>query len=153
MISVAIVFIDSSVENINQSMPQISDKIVQGDADYNESVELLNWRDFEPAREKAKSAGDNYNESLKMLSHIRQNYNKDLLDVHKNYLDTTIKELEFKLKAVDELKESIYYLSMYYNYTGSTHGTEANDLMADAVKYQDERNSIVQENPKLFILT
>ena len=71
-------------------------------------------------------------------------------EVHKDYIDTTIDELNLKLKAVDELKEAIYYLRMYYNYTGSTHGTEANDIMQDAVNYQNERNEIVLENPKLF---
>lgn len=149
-ISVAVVFIHSSVDNINQSMPQISDSIVQGDKDYNESVELLNSRDFDQASQKAQSAGDNYNDSLKKLSQIRQKYDKDLHEVHKDYIDTTIKELETKLNAVEELKESIYYLGMYYNYTGSTHGTEANEIMADAIKYQDERNNITYENPNLF---
>lgn len=150
LISAAIVFIDSSMDNINESMPSISDSIVQGDKDYNESVELLNSRYFDKASEKAKSAGDNYNDSLDKLENIRNRFDKDLNDVHKDYIDTTINELEFKLKAVDELKESIYYLENYYNYTGSTHGTQANELMNDAVKYQDERNSIVSENPELF---
>ncbi|MBQ8016595.1 MAG: hypothetical protein IJ258_00665 [Methanobrevibacter sp.] len=150
LISVAIVFIDSSVVNINHSMPAISDGIVQGDKDYNESVELLNERSFDEANQKAISAGDNYNNSLKKLEKIRDKYNKDLHEVHKDYIDTTIDELNLKLKAVDELKEAIYYLRMYYNYTGSTHGTEANDIMQDAVNYQNERNEIVLENPKLF---
>jgi len=150
LISAAIVFIDSSMDNINESMPSISDSIVHGDEDYNESVELLNSRNFDQASDKAKSAGDNYNDSLERLEGIRDKFDKDLNEVHKDYLDTTIKELQFKLKAVDELKESIYYLENYYNYTGSTHGTEANELMYDAVKYQDERNSIVSENPELF---
>ena len=150
LISVAIVFIDSSVENMNHSMPAISDGIVEGDKDYNESVELLNERSFDEASQKAVSAGDNYNESLKKLKEIRDKYDKDLNEVHKDYIDTTISELNLKLNAVDELNEAIYYLRMYYNYTGSTHGTEANDIMQDAVKYQNERNEIVLENPKLF---
>jgi gamma-glutamyl phosphate reductase len=150
LISVAVVFIDSSMDNINQSMPKISDGIVQGDKDYNESVELLNNRNFDESNQKAISAGNNYNNSLHELEKIRDKYDKDLKDVHKDYIDTTINELELKLKAVDELKEAIYYLEMYYNYTGSTHGTEANDLMHGALKYQNERNEIVQENPELF---
>ena len=150
LISVAIVFIDSSVENMNHSMPAISDGIVEGDKDYNESVELLNERSFDEASQKAVSAGDNYNESLKKLKETRDKYDKDLNEVHKDYIDTTINELNLKLNAVDELNEAIYYLRMYYNYTGSTHGTEANDIMQDAVKYQNERNEIVLENPKLF---
>lgn len=131
-------------------MPEISDSIVQGDQDYNESVELLNSKDYEQANQKAKSAGDNYNNSLHKLESIRDNFEKDLNNVHKNYIDTTISELKIKLKAVDELKESIYYLEMYYNYTGSSHGTEANDLMSQALNFQHERNNIVQENPQFF---
>ena len=150
IISASIVFIDSSMDNINQSMPSISEGIVQGDKDYNESVELLNSRYFNDANDKAVSAGDNYNNSLKKLKDIKDKFGKDLNEVHKDYIDTTINELELKLKAVDELKESIYYLQNYYNYTGSTHGTQANELMYDAVEYQNQRNGIVQENPDLF---
>ena len=149
-ISASIVFIDSSMDNINQSMPSISEGIVQGDKDYNESVELLNSRYFNDANDKAISAGDNYNNSLKKLNDIKDKFNKDLNEVHKDYIDAAINELELKLKAVDELKESIYYLQNYYNYTGSTHGTQANELMYDAVEYQNQRNGIVQENPDLF---
>ena len=150
IISASVVFIESSMDNINESMPSISDSIVQGDVDYNESVELLNSRDFNDANEKANSAGDNYNNSLKELENIKVKFDKDLNEVHKEYIDTTINELELKLKAVDELKESIYYLQNYYNYTGSTHGTQANEYMYDAVKYQNERNVLVEENPGLF---
>ena len=150
IISASIVFIDSSMDNINQSMPSISEGIVQGDKDYNESVELLNSRYFNDANDKAISAGDNYNNSLKKLNDIKDKFNKDLNEVHKDYIDAAINELELKLRAVDELKESIYYLQNYYNYTGSTHGTQANELMYDAVEYQNQRNGIVQENPDLF---
>ena len=150
IISASIVFIDSSMDNINQSMPSISEGIVQGDKDYNESVELLNSRYFNDANDKAISAGDNYNNSLKKLNDIKDKFDKDLNEVHKEYIDATINELELKLRAVDELKESIYYLQNYYNYTGSTHGTQANELMYDAVEYQNQRNGIVQENPDLF---
>ena len=150
LVFAAFVFIESSLDNINESMPAISDGIVQGDKDYNESVELLNSRDFEQSRQKAISAGDNYNSSLEKLENIREKYDKDLNEVHKDYIDTTINELKLKLKAVDELKEAIYYLEIYYNYTGSTHGTEANDLMQSSLTYQNERNQIVLDNPGLF---
>ena len=131
IISASIVFIDSSMDNINQSMPSISEG-------------------FNDANDKAISAGDNYNNSLKKLNDIKDKFNKDLNEVHKDYIDAAINELELKLRAVDELKESIYYLQNYYNYTGSTHGTQANELMYDAVEYQNQRNGIVQENPDLF---
>ena len=151
VISAAVIFIDSSVNNVNQSMPEVNDCIVQADKDYNESVELLNSKNYEEANQKAISAKDNYDKSLKKLSEIRSQYTKDLNNVHKKYIDTTIKELNYKLDAVDELNESIYYLKMYNNYTGSTHGTKANELMKNATDYQNERNNIVLANPKLFV--
>ncbi len=150
LISVAVVYIDSSMDTINESMPKISDSIVHGDRDYNESVELLNNQNFDQSRQKAISAGDNYNNSLHGLQNIKDKYKKDLKEVHKDYIDTTIKELELKLKAVDNLKDSIYYLEMYENYTGSSYGTDANEIMYDALKYQNERNEIVQNNSNLF---
>ncbi|MEE1335926.1 hypothetical protein [Methanobrevibacter sp.] len=141
---------DSSIDNVNESMPKISDRIVQGDKDYNESVELLNTKYFEQSREKAISSGDNYNDSLHSLQSIKDKYYKDLNQVHRDYIDTTINELELKLKAVDSLKDAIYYLEMYENYTGSSCGSDANEIMYDALNYQNERNEIVQNNSKLF---
>jgi hypothetical protein len=138
------------MDNINESMPKISDGIVQGDKDYNESVELLNTRYFDQSREKAISAGNSYNDSLHSLQDIRDKYDKDLNEVHKDYIDTTINELQLKLKAVDNLKESIYYLEMEENYTGSDYGSDANEIMYDALNYQNQRNEIVQNNSKLF---
>ena len=150
IISAGVVLIQSSMDNINESMPAISDGIVQGDRDYNESVRLLNNRDFVLSREMADSAEENYNGSLEKLESIRDKYGKDLNDVHKDYIDATINELKLKLKAVNELKEAIYYLESYYNYTGSNYGMQANDYMQDSLKYQNERNEIFQENPELF---
>ncbi len=150
LISVAVVYMDSSIDNVNESMPKISDRIVQGDKDYNESVELLNTKYFEQSREKAISSGDNYNDSLHSLQSIKDKYYKDLNQVHRDYIDTTINELELKLKAVDSLKDAIYYLEMYENYTGSSCGSDANEIMYDALNYQNERNEIVQNNSKLF---
>ena len=150
IISAGVVFIQSSMDNINESMPAISDGIVQGDRDYNESVRLLNNRDFVLSREMADSAEENYNGSLEKLESIRDKYGKDLNDVHTDYIDATINELKLKLKAVTELKESIYYLGSYYNYTGSNYGMQANEYMQDSLKYQNERNDIFRENPELF---
>ena len=150
LISVAIVYVDSSLDNINESMPKISDSIVQGDKDYNESVDLLNTKYFEQSREKAISAEENYNDSLHSLQSIKDKYYKDLNEVHQDYIDTTINELELKLKAVSNLKDAIYYLEMYENYTGSAYGSDANEIMYDALNYQNERNEIVQNNSELF---
>ena len=89
-ISAAVLFIDSSTDNINKSMPEISDGIVQGDADYNEAVELVNNKNFYESMEKAQSAGDNYNRSLLKLHEIQNNFAADVNSVHQDYISTTI---------------------------------------------------------------
>ncbi len=150
IISAAVIFIDSSVDNINKTMPEISDLIVNGDKDYNEAVQLVNDRDFNNAMAKAEAAGNNYENSLSKLQDIKNEFSDDINDIQKEYIDTVINELNLKIQAVDKLKLSIENLQVYSNYTGSTYGSEANDLIYEAVQYQNERDSIVKDNPNLF---
>jgi hypothetical protein len=150
LISAAIVLIDSSVDSINKTMPEISDAIVEGDSDYNEAVQLVNDKSFDESMNKAISAGNNYNDSLKKLRDIQSEYSADINDVQDDYINTVIEELELKIKAVDKLKESIDCFKVYSNYTGTNYASEANDLIYDAVNYQNERDTIVKDNPNLF---
>lgn len=149
-ISAAILFIDSSTDNINKSMPEISSGIVQGDADYNEAVDLVNNKNFYESMEKAQSAGENYNKSLLKLHEIQNNFSADVNSVHQEYITTAINEVEFKLKAVDLLKEAIECFEVNSNYTGSNYGFEANDAMNQALEYQHHRDSVVSDNQNLF---
>lgn len=150
LISAAIVFIDSSIDNMNKLMPEISDGIVNGDRDYNEAVTLVNDKSYTESMNKAISAGNNYNESLSKLYILRDNFTSDVNNVHKEYVDDAISELELKLQAVDKLKEAISCFENNYNYTGSNYGFEANDLMDQSVQYKDARELLVEENPNLF---
>ena len=149
-ISAAVLFIDSSTDNMNTAMPDISGSIVDGDREYNEAVELVNNKNFYQSMEKAESAGDNYNKSLVKLHEVQSNFSSDIHGVHKDYINTVIKEVELKLEAVDLLKEAIECFEVNSNYTGSNYGFEANDAMDQAVEYQNQRNSIVEDNSKLF---
>ena len=143
VISAAVVFIDSSVDNINKTMPEISDSIVNGDKDYND-------RSFDESKAKAESAGNSYNDSLKKVQDIKSKFSNDLNAIQNEYFDTIINELNLKLQAVDKLKLAIDCFEVYSNYTGTTYASEANDLIYEAAEYQNERNGIVNDNPKLF---
>ena len=81
---------------------------------------------------------------------LQGNFTSDVNGVHQEYINTLIKELEYKLKAVDLLKEAIECFEIESNYTGSNYGFEANDAMNQAVAFQNQRDSIVNDNPKLF---
>lgn len=149
-ISAAIVLIDSSVDSMNKTMPEISDLIVSGDNDYNDAVDLVNERKFNDAMAKANSAGDSFNNSLNKLRDIKGNYSSDINDVQTKYIDTVINELHLKLRAVDKLKEAIECFKVNSNSTGTSYAGEANELIYEALQYQNQRDSIVNDNPKLF---
>jgi hypothetical protein len=150
VIASAILLLDSSMDNINETMPEISEGIVKGDMEYNESVELVNNKYFSDAMSKAESAGDDYNRSLDKLLAIEDKFDKDLNEAHKQYIHAIINEVRLKLKAVDELKLAIGYFQEYSNYTGTTHASEANDYIYESLTFQEERNDIVKSNPDLF---
>ena len=150
VISAAIVFIDSSTDNMNEAMPDINDGIVTGDSEYNEAVMLVNNKNFYESMEKAESAGNNYNKSMIKLREMQGNFSSDVNKVHQDYINTLVNEVEYKLKAVDLLKEAIECFEVNSNYTGSNYGFEANDAMNQAVEYQNQRDSIVSDNQNLF---
>ncbi|WP_298524544.1 hypothetical protein [uncultured Methanobrevibacter sp.] len=135
---------------MNKSMHEISDGIVKGDSDYNEAVELTNSKYFYDSMEKAESAGDNYNRSLSKLLEIQSDFSADVNSVHQNYINTVIQEVQFKLQAVDLLKEAIECFEIESNYTGTNYGYEANDMMNQAKEYQNQRDLIVSNNSDLF---
>ena len=150
IISAAIVFIDGSTDNMNKSMHEISDGIVQGDNDYNLAVDLVNNKNYNDSMEKAKSAVNNYNKSLSKLQDIKNNFSADVNSVHQDYINTVITEVELKLKAADLLQQAIDCFKVNSNYTGSNYGSQANDKMNQAKVYQDQRDAIVRNNSNLF---
>ena len=150
LVSFVVISMESSIDNINRVMPKINEGVVNGDKYYNESVELLNNKNFNDAMSKANLANDNYNNSLNELSKIQNNYGNDLNDIQRDYINTVVNELKLKLKAVEKLKLSIEYLTMESNNTGSSYGFEANDFINKSLSYQHKRNNIVLDNQRLF---
>ncbi|WP_303372387.1 hypothetical protein [Methanobrevibacter sp.] len=150
IISAAVLFIDSSVDNMNKLMPEISDGIVNGDSDYNEAVNLVNDKNYDESMNKAVSAGNNYNGSLEKLHLLQDNFTSDVNQVHKDYINSAISELELKIQAVDKLKDAIDCFEVNYNYTGTEYAYEANDFMDQSLEYRDARDSLVSKNPNLF---
>ncbi len=150
LISAAILFIDSSIDNMNELMPAISENIVNGDKDYNDAVNVVNDKNYAEAMNKATSAGNNYNSSLSKLNILKDKFTSDVNLVHKQYINNTINEIELKLLAVENLKEAIGCFQIEYNYTGTNYGYEANDYMDQSLEYRDARDLLVTQNPNLF---
>ena len=150
VVSATIVFIDSSMDNINDSMPEVSDNIVQGDKDYNEAVDLVNNKYFHDGLDKASSAEEHYNKSLNSLSKIKKNLTVDIDDVQKDYINLVFDEVEMKLNATTKFKEAIKFFQNNENATGSDYASEANENMYVAVDYRNSSDTLIRKNPNLF---
>jgi len=146
----AVIYLYNTESSMNEAMPDISSSIVAGDSDYNSAVDLLNDKSYNEARNKAISAENNFNQSRIQLLDIKDNFTSDTNDVHKNYINTVIKELELKINATENLLESIDYYKNYQNSTGNDYSSRANELMNEALDFQNVRNNLVRENPNLF---
>ena len=131
-------------------MPDISSNIVTGDSDYNSAVDLLNSKNYSEAKNKVISAKNNFNQSMIQLSNIKNNFTSDTSDVHKNYINTVLKELELKMNATDYLLKAIDNFKDHKNNTGNDYSKRANELMKEALEFQNVRNNLVKENPNLF---
>ena len=146
----AVIYLYNTDSSMNQSMPDISSSIVAGDSDYNSAVDLLNNKNYSEAKNKAISAKNNFNQSMIQLSTVKDNFTQDTNDVHRNYITTVLNELEIKINATDYLLEAIDNYKDYKNSTGNEYSNQANELMKDALEFQNVRNNLVKENPGLF---
>ena len=52
--------------------------------------------------------------------------------------------------GAENLLESIDYYRNYQNSTGNDYSSHANELMNEALDFQNVRNNLVRENPNLF---
>ena len=148
--SATVIYIYNSESSVNAVMPDISSNIVAGDSDYNAAVDLLNDKNYGEARNKAISAQNNFNHSISLILDIRDNFTDDTNDIHKNYINTVLSELELKLNATDYLLKAIDCYENYQNSTGNEYSQIANDLMNQALEFQNVRNDLVTDNPNLF---
>ena len=53
-------------------------------------------------------------------------------------------------KDVMTVQEAIDYYRNYQNSTGNSYANEANEIMNDALEFQNVRNGLVKDNPDLF---
>ena len=151
LFSAAVVFLSNTDNNpTNKIMPDISSNIAEGDSQYNEAVDLLNNKSYDEAKNKAISAGNNFNHTYDQLSSIRDNFTSETIDVHKNYVNALLNEVELKINATGYLIDSIDKFKSYQNATGNDYANKANEHMQDAVEFQNVRNNLTNDNPNLF---
>lgn len=142
--------IDSSVDNINKVMPDVSNDIVNGDNHYNDAVNLVNSKNYDDALDKANSAKNEFEDSIKKLDEAKKNFDGINDEVIINYINTVSDEVGLKNNATNYLILSINSYKTGDNETGNSYALQANSLMDRAIEFQDVRVKLVEDNPDLF---
>jgi len=140
--------INSSLDNINIIMPKLSQNIVDGDSNYNEAVNYVNNNNYDAADQKIKKSISNFNEGQDKLLSIN-NINELNDTIYIQYFDLIKEELSLKQNAAANLQLANEYFKSG-DKTANEYVTKANSLMTQGVFVQNQRQSLVVNNPDKF---
>ncbi len=142
--------INSSIDDINKIIPQLSQDIINGDNNYNDAVNYVNNRDYDTADEKTKLAITNFNNGQNKILEIDQYLENVNETIYIQYLNLVKEELSLKENATSNLQLAIQFFQAGNNETGNSYVSTANSLMDQAVIIQKERDALVQNYPAKF---
>ncbi|MDR2544856.1 MAG: hypothetical protein LBD03_04830 [Methanobrevibacter sp.] len=141
--------VNSDMENINQIIPKLNDNIKNGDSNFNLAVDGLNTNKTDVAEVKVKTAIEKFNNAKTNIDEIQKNYKSLNNTKYINYIDLISEELDYKVNASLALQSAIRTPSnnrqLFNEYV-----SYANSWMLKGFYTQDERNSLVLNNPNLF---
>lgn len=142
--------IQSNTSQIDGLSSTINSHIKNGDQYYNNSAKAANQFQYNTALSYCNNASSEFNlaqTSAKQGLTYAQNSNDT---VYVNYMQNVVNELDAKINATDELKTAISYLQDNDTVNANTHIGNANDLMNNAVQFNNLRQQIIQQNPTKF---
>ena len=142
--------IQSNISQIDGLSSTINSHIKNGDQYYNNSGKAVNQFQYSTALNYCNNASNEFNlaqNSAKQGLTYAQNSNDT---VYVNYMQNVVNELDAKINATKELKEAISYLQDNDTVNANTHIGNANDLMNNAVQFNNLRQQIIQQNPTKF---
>ncbi|MDR1819361.1 MAG: hypothetical protein LBR15_03845 [Methanobrevibacter sp.] len=141
--------VNSDMENINQIIPKLNDNIKSGDSNFNLAVDGLNANKANVAETRVKTAIEKFNNAKINIDDMRKNYKNLNNTKYINYIDLISEELDYKINASLALQSAIRTPSsdkqLFNEYV-----SYANSWMLKGFYIQDERNSLVLNNPNLF---
>ncbi|MCC7554008.1 MAG: hypothetical protein KO202_05930 [Methanobacteriaceae archaeon] len=142
--------INSSIDNINEIMLEISNGIVEGDNYYNESVSAINSKHFDDADRKANLAIKKFTKSKKNILETNKYYEGVNQTIYIEYLNLLEDEIDLKNNASSNLLLASQEYENKDIQAGNSYSQIANSKMNEAVEIQNQRNNIVEDNPDLF---
>lgn len=142
--------IESDINNIEQLTPQINDHMMKGDDYYNQAAEELNNFRTENAIENSNLATNEFNLARSSASEALVYAQNSQDDVLIKYLDLTILEIDAKLNATSELRSAAQFFQARRIDAGNQNLVLANQLMQEALTYQEQKEALVNQNPDKF---
>jgi hypothetical protein len=142
--------IQSDVGKMNDMAISINNHLKRGDNYYNLSASDTNKELYSQALSECNNASYEYG--------LAQNTAKEAYNSAKNsqdptyidYMQNVLFELEAKLNATSELKNSIELLQKNQTSQANNRMAQANSYMEKALEYQKNREQIVDQNPSKF---
>jgi len=141
--------VNSDMESVNQIIPKLNDNIKNGDLNFNLAVNGLNSYNTEIAKVKVHLAIENFNNAKINIGDIQRTYKNLNNTNYITYIDLISKELESKINASLDLQSAVQTSSNELIFNRFVKS--ANSYMETGFYYQDRRNTLVQNNPNLFI--
>jgi len=141
--------VNSDMENINQIIPKLNDNIKNGDSNFNLAVDGLNTNKTDVAEVKVKIAIEKFSNAKTNIDDIQKNYKSLNNTKYINYIDLISEELDYKVNASLALQSAIR-TSSNNRQLFNEYVRYANSWMLKGFYIQDERNSLVLNNPNLF---
>jgi uncharacterized lipoprotein NlpE involved in copper resistance len=140
----------NQIAQIDQLTDSINGHIKAGDNYFNQAATSTNKYQYTAAQSHAENASSEFNQA-RTTSQEALIYSKNLQDqVYITYFQITLYELDAKINATNQLKVAIPLFARNDTRTGNTHVDSANQFMQQSLKYQKQREEIVQQNPTKF---
>lgn len=142
--------IQSNTSQIDALASTINNHIKNGDQYYNKSGQAVNQFQYSTALSYCNNASYEFNQaqtSAKQGLTYAHNSNDT---VYVNYMQDVVNELDAKINATEELKTAISYLRDNDSVNANIHIGNANDLMNNAVQFNNLRQQIIKQNPTKF---
>ena len=153
-IVVIVVFLSGCIQSdsskIDALATSINTHLKNGDGDYNTAGTDTNGYLYSAALAQCNNASSEYNQARSLASQgltYAQNSNDT---VYTSYMQSVLNEIDAKINATNELKTTIPYLQDNNTVAANIHSSNANGYMDDATTFNNQRESIVQQNPTKF---
>ena len=142
--------IQSDSSKIDTLATSINTHLKTGDGDYNTAGTDTNEYLYIAALAGCNNASSEYNQARSLASQGLTDAQNSNDTVYTSYMQSVLNEIDAKINATNELKTAIPYLQDNDTVNANIHSSNANGYMDDAVTFNNQRKSIVEQNPTKF---